>query len=44
MAQTGNKCVVKVANDSAMVGASFKVIAESGAQHSELTIEIISAV
>lgn len=44
VAQTGNKCVVKCANDSAMVGASFKVVAAGGGQRSELLVNIIGAV
>ena len=44
MTQTGNKCVVKCANDSAMVGASFKVVAAGGGQRSELLVDIIGAV
>ena len=44
MTQTGNKCVVKCANDSAMVGASFKVVAAGGGQRSELLVSIIGAV
>ena len=44
MTQTGNKCVVKCDNFSAMVGASFKVVATYGTQSSELRVNIISAV
>ena len=44
MTQTGNKCVVKCANDSAMVGASFKVVAAGGGQRSELLVDVIGAV
>jgi len=44
MTQTGNKCVVKCANDSAMVGASFKVVATAGSLSSELLVDIIGAV
>ena len=44
MTQTGNKCVVKCANDSAMVGASFKVCAAGGGARSELLVDIIGAV
>jgi hypothetical protein len=44
MQQTGNKCVVKCANDSAMVGASFKVEVAGGGQQSELLVSIIGAV
>lgn len=44
MEQTGNKCVVKCANDSAMVGASFKVVATAGSLSSELLVDIIGAV
>ena len=44
MEQIGNKCVVKCANDSALVGATFKVeVAGSGAR-SELLVDIIGAV
>ena len=44
MTQTGNKCVVKCANDSAMVGASFKVVATAGSLSSELLVDIIGVV
>lgn len=44
MTQTGNKCVVKCANDSAMVGASFKIEVAGGGQRSELLVGIIGAV
>lgn len=45
MTQTGNKCVVKCVNDSAMVGASFKVEAvDNSSQLSQLTVNIIGAV
>ena len=44
MAQTGNKCVVKCANDSALVGATFKVVVAGGGQRSELLVDIIGAV
>lgn len=44
MTQTGNKCVVKCANDSAMVGASFKVRVTASGQNSDLTINVIGAV
>ena len=45
MTQTGNKCVVKCANDSAMVGASFKVrITNDNLQRSELLVDVIGAV
>lgn len=44
MAQTGNKCVVKCANDSALVGATFKVEVAGGGQQSELLVGIIGAV
>lgn len=44
MQQTGNKCVVKCANDSAMVGASFKVVATAGSLSSELLVDVIGAV
>lgn len=44
MEQTGNKCVVKCANDSALVGATFKVEVTGGGQRSELLVEVIGAV
>lgn len=44
LTQTGKKCVIKCANDSAMVGTSFKILASSNEQHSELIINIIGAV
>ena len=44
MAQTGNKCVVKCANDSALVGATFKVEVAGGGQQSELLVDVIGAV
>lgn len=44
MGQTGNKCVVKCANDSALVGATFKVEVAGGGQRSELLVDIIGAV
>lgn len=44
MQQTANKCVVKCANDSLMVGASFKIEVAGGGQRSELLVEIIGAV
>lgn len=44
MEQTGNKCVVKCANDSALVGATFKVVVASGGQRSELLVDVIGAV
>ena len=44
MTQTGNKCVVKCANDSAMVGASFKVDVMGNNQATELLVDIIGAV
>lgn len=41
LTQTGNKCVIKCANDSALAGASFfKVVAEN----TELLVNIIGAV
>lgn len=42
--QTGNQCVVKCAGDPAMVGGTFKVVAASNGQRSELPVEIIGAV
>lgn len=44
MEQTGNKCVVKCANDSALVGATFKVVVAGGGQRSELFVDVIGAV
>lgn len=44
MTQTDNKCVVKCANDSALVGATFKVEVAGGGQRSELLVDIIGAV
>ena len=44
MTQTGNKCVVKCANDRDMVGASFRIVATANEQSSERLISIISAV
>ena len=44
MEQTGNKCVVKCANDSALVGAAFKVEVAGGGQRSELLVDVIGAV
>ncbi len=44
MEQTGNKCVVKCANDSALVGATFKVRASHNGVVSELLVDIIGAV
>lgn len=42
--QTGNKCVVKCANDSALVGATFKVKVSRNGVVSELLVDIIGAV
>ena len=44
MEQTGNKCVVKCANDSALVGATFKVEVAGGGARSELFVDVIGAV
>lgn len=44
MEQTGNKCVVKCANDSALVGVTFKVEVSGGGQRSELLVDVIGAV
>lgn len=44
MEQTGNKCVVRCANDSALVGATFKVVVTGGGQQSELLVDVIGAV
>lgn len=44
MTQTGNKCVVKCANDAALVGATFKVEVAGGGARSELLVDVIGAV
>ena len=44
MGQTGNKCVVKCANDLALVGATFKVEVAGSGQRSELLVDVIGAV
>ena len=44
MEQTGNKCIVKCANDSALVGATFKVRVSCNGVVSELLVDIIGAV
>ena len=44
MEQTGNKCVVKCANDSDLVGATFKVEVAGSGQRSELLVDVIGAV
>lgn len=44
MEQTGSKCVVKCANDSALVGSTFKVVVAGGGQRSELLVDVIGAV
>ena len=44
MTQTNNKCVVKCANDSALVGASFKVKVSHNGVIAELLVDIIGAV
>ena len=44
LTQIDNQCVVKCANDSAMVGVNFKVVAAGGGQRSELLVNIIGAV
>lgn len=44
MEQTGDKCVVKCANDSALVGATFKVEVAGGGARSELLVDVIGAV
>lgn len=44
MTQTDNKCVVKCANDSALVGATFKVVVTGNNQLSELMVDVIGAV
>lgn len=42
--QTGNQCVVKAANDSAMVGASFRVEVAGGGQRSSVLVSVKGAV
>ena len=44
MEQPGNKCVLKCANDSALVGATFKVEVAGGGARSELLVDVIGAV
>lgn len=44
LTQTGNKCLIKCTNDSAMVGSSFKVMVTGSGQSSELLMKIIGAV
>lgn len=44
LTQTGSKAVVRCANNAAMVGASFKVVATGGGQTSELLVKVIGAV
>lgn len=44
MTQTDNKCVVKCVNDSALVGATFKVEVAGGGARSELLVDVIGAV
>lgn len=44
LTQDENKCVVKCANDPAIVGATFKVEVAGGGQRSELSVDIIGAV
>ena len=44
MEQTGNKCVVKCVNDSALVGSTFKVEVAGGGARSELLVDVIGAV
>ena len=44
MERTGNKCIVRCANDSALVGATFKVVVTGGGQQSELLVDVIGAV
>ena len=44
MEQTDNKFVVKCANDSALVGATFKVVVAGGGRQSELLVDVIGAV
>lgn len=42
--QTENKCTVKCANDSSLVGTDFKICAERNGTVSELTVHIMGAV
>lgn len=44
MEQTGNKCVVRCTNDSALVGATFKVEVAGGGARSELLVDVVGAV
>jgi hypothetical protein len=44
MEQTGNKCVVKCVNDTALVGTTFKVEVAGGGARSELLVDVIGAV
>lgn len=44
MEQTGNRCVVRCANDSALVGATFRVEVAGSGQRSELLVDVIGAV
>jgi hypothetical protein len=44
MEQTGNKCVVRCTNDSALVGATFKVEVAGGEARSELLVDVVGAV
>lgn len=42
--QTGNQCVVRCVNDSAMVGANFRIEVAGGGQRSNLLVEVKGAV
>lgn len=44
MTQTGNQCVVRCANDSAMVGANFRVEVAGGGQRNSLLVSVKGAV
>ena len=44
MEQSGNKCVVRCTNDSALVGATFKVEVAGGGARSELLVDVVGAV
>ena len=44
MTQTNNKCTIYCANDSLIVGSSFKIEVAGGGQRSELVVKIIGAV
>ena len=44
LTQNDTKCVVKCANDSALVGSNFKIVATGNGQSSELLVSVIGAV